>query len=248
MFIDNKYRKVYNELIEKRRVNVPEGYVERHHILPRSLGGGDEASNLVKLTAREHYVAHRLLAKFTTGQARYKMLEAVVRFTTNHVRKLNFTSRDFEALRQANSEASSARNKGNQAWLHRAPDTDDDRKRKSEFAKSCKWMNDGEVETFTNEFDHYERLGYEYGRLPFSDKTLKNMKKAMAKNIGVPLAEETKQKIREAHIGREFTDEHRANLSASIKKIPKVICQHCGKATSPTNHKRWHGDNCKNLG
>lgn len=55
---------IYNKLIEKRRVEVPTGYVERHHIKLRSLGGSNEPENLVKLTAREHYIAHLLIAKF----------------------------------------------------------------------------------------------------------------------------------------------------------------------------------------
>lgn len=36
-------------------------YVEQHHILPRALGGTDDKSNLVFLTAKEHFVAHHLL-------------------------------------------------------------------------------------------------------------------------------------------------------------------------------------------
>lgn len=37
------------------------GYYETHHIVPRSEGGSDNSSNLVKLTAREHFLAHWLL-------------------------------------------------------------------------------------------------------------------------------------------------------------------------------------------
>jgi hypothetical protein len=37
--------------------------VERHHIVPRCIGGTDERSNLVDLTPEEHYVAHQLLVK-----------------------------------------------------------------------------------------------------------------------------------------------------------------------------------------
>jgi hypothetical protein len=38
-------------------------YYEKHHILPRCMGGGDEPENLVRLTPEEHYVAHQLLVK-----------------------------------------------------------------------------------------------------------------------------------------------------------------------------------------
>ena len=58
----------YQKLIAKARKRVcPNGYVERHHVLPRALGGTDDSSNLVALTAREHFVAHMLLAKIHGG-------------------------------------------------------------------------------------------------------------------------------------------------------------------------------------
>jgi len=62
------YFLVYQKLIAKAKERVcPEGYVERHHILPRALGGTDDSSNLVALTAKEHFVAHVLLAKIHGG-------------------------------------------------------------------------------------------------------------------------------------------------------------------------------------
>lgn len=38
-------------------------YTEKHHILPKCIGGKDENSNYVLLTAREHIIAHMLLSK-----------------------------------------------------------------------------------------------------------------------------------------------------------------------------------------
>lgn len=57
------YQKIYDALIERGRNRIPQGYVERHHILPRCMGGSDENSNLVALTPEEHFVAHILLVK-----------------------------------------------------------------------------------------------------------------------------------------------------------------------------------------
>ena len=58
------YAKVYKSLIKKRQ-NIPiikgEIYSERHHIIPKSMGGTNRKENIVRLTAREHYVAHWLL-------------------------------------------------------------------------------------------------------------------------------------------------------------------------------------------
>ncbi len=62
------YGKIYNDLVAKAKVrgldkSQHEGYFEIHHIVPRCLGGSDEDGNLVMFTAREHYVAHLILAK-----------------------------------------------------------------------------------------------------------------------------------------------------------------------------------------
>jgi hypothetical protein len=69
------YARVYQQLIEfaQLRKHVV-GYSELHHIKPRSLGGTNDASNLVELTAREHFIAHMLLAKVHGGTQWYAVL------------------------------------------------------------------------------------------------------------------------------------------------------------------------------
>lgn len=57
------YAHHYNRLIERAQNRVIETYTERHHIIPRCLGGNDGPDNIVRLTAEEHYVAHQLLVK-----------------------------------------------------------------------------------------------------------------------------------------------------------------------------------------
>jgi len=57
------YSKLYTSIIEHRLANPVCGYTENHHVIPRSLGGYDDKENLVKLTAREHFICHLLLTK-----------------------------------------------------------------------------------------------------------------------------------------------------------------------------------------
>jgi N-acetyl-gamma-glutamylphosphate reductase len=57
------YKKHYEALIERAKSRLVIGLVERHHILPRCMGGGDDAENIAILTPEEHYVAHQLLVK-----------------------------------------------------------------------------------------------------------------------------------------------------------------------------------------
>ena len=65
------YQTIYESLIHKRKLNPAEGCVEKHHIIPKSMGGGDEDENLVTLTAREHYIAHLLLAKMHANTVKF---------------------------------------------------------------------------------------------------------------------------------------------------------------------------------
>lgn len=58
------YKRIYDNLIETRRYRVLDDniYTELHHINPKFSGGGDNKDNIIKLTAREHFIAHALLA------------------------------------------------------------------------------------------------------------------------------------------------------------------------------------------
>lgn len=71
--LDNKYYRWYTSIINNRKNVAPEGYSERHHIVPKCMGGTDKVNNLVSLTAREHFIVHMLLPKFTTGADKHKM-------------------------------------------------------------------------------------------------------------------------------------------------------------------------------
>jgi hypothetical protein len=79
MYLQNKYTKWYYNIVEraKSRVLLTETYTEQHHIIPRSLGGSNEQTNLVKLTAREHFLCHLLLPRMLTGVKKRNMTFAI---------------------------------------------------------------------------------------------------------------------------------------------------------------------------
>lgn len=91
MFLANKYTLWYDQIISRARLRCTPALFEKHHVLPKSLGGTDEPVNLVKLTPREHFVAHLLLSKMTEGQARYKMTTALCLMIKNTSSKLDRT-------------------------------------------------------------------------------------------------------------------------------------------------------------
>jgi len=75
MYLDNKYTTWYYSIINKAfgRVLPTETYTEKHHIIPSSLGGTNDKNNLVKLTAKEHFICHLLLTKMLTGREKALM-------------------------------------------------------------------------------------------------------------------------------------------------------------------------------
>ena len=78
MYLQNKYTTWYYNIISRAKLRTtPDGYVEKHHVIPRSLGGLNNRDNLVVLTAREHFICHWLLTKMVEGIFRQKMAFAL---------------------------------------------------------------------------------------------------------------------------------------------------------------------------
>ena len=91
------YKKHYTLLIEKHGTkDKPEGYSERHHIVPKCIGGSDDEDNLVYLSARCHFLAHALLSKIYTDT---KLLTAYWLMANAAGNKMNSLS--YERLRIA---------------------------------------------------------------------------------------------------------------------------------------------------
>jgi hypothetical protein len=101
MFIDNKYSRCYNRIIERRKNYPLDGYVEKHHIIPKSLGGSNKKSNLVALSAREHFICHRLLVKMTIGKDKMKMsfaLRNLINRENKYQQRYKIGSRTYAAI------------------------------------------------------------------------------------------------------------------------------------------------------
>lgn len=109
------YSRIYNILITCRR-NTPlekskDLYTEEHHITPRCLGGDDSRENLVRLTAREHFLAHRLLNKLHPDNPSLKTALFLMCSRDKHGKR-NVCSRVYETLKTAHSEEMSRRMSG----------------------------------------------------------------------------------------------------------------------------------------
>jgi hypothetical protein len=103
------YERIYNELCTRSLTRKWQKYTyEKHHIIPKSLGGSDIKSNLAILTPREHALAHLLLVKFLTGKHRAKMIFAIksmLSYRNQHRQQL--TTKQYATLKETYQNLSS---------------------------------------------------------------------------------------------------------------------------------------------
>lgn len=89
IFLLNKYTYWYYQIIQRSKNREIPLVCEKHHIIPKSLGGTNDKENLASLTPREHFLVHRLLVKMTTGQDNIKMFWAIHRMMYSGNRIVN---------------------------------------------------------------------------------------------------------------------------------------------------------------
>jgi PHD/YefM family antitoxin component YafN of YafNO toxin-antitoxin module len=96
------YNKIYYQIIDKARNRTLEGYKEKHHIVPRCIGGNNEKENLVNLTSKEHFICHLLLCKMYPNEnclksARWAM---VTLKNKNHKRGYSISASQYERYKE----------------------------------------------------------------------------------------------------------------------------------------------------
>jgi len=113
IFIDNKYTRWYYNIINRAQLRVLTCYTEEHHIIPKSLTGSNNPTNLVLLTAREHLICHMLLTKMVTGKHYKKMIHAwwaMATLKSDCQDRHKLTSRQYESIRKLYSNYMSEHN------------------------------------------------------------------------------------------------------------------------------------------
>jgi hypothetical protein len=109
------YQRIHDAIIDRARNRKLQGYREQHHVIPRCLAGTDDKSNLVELTAREHFIVHKLLCELYPNE--HKLVYAYWMMSRNvsnskYTRDYHVSNRDYERAKQLFCEVSSIRQKG----------------------------------------------------------------------------------------------------------------------------------------
>lgn len=190
------YLRIYINLI-RRSLNrdVPKIYTEKHHVFPRSIFGDKDNKFIVKLTAREHYIAHALLEKI------YEK-----RYGKDNIN----TKKMISAFYMMNN----VKGKGQERYINSKLYEQN----KINYIKSITGENNkfyGKKRTFSN--DQLERMRQNrprgenhpyFGKSRPEEHKIK-MRKPKHKDFGA--------KVSEGRKGIKFTSEHILNLSLSHK-------------------------------
>jgi hypothetical protein len=106
------HTRIYNQIIERAQMRKLNTYVERHHIVPKCIGGLDAKENIVKLTAKEHFLCHKLLCEIYPQE--YKLLYAlwlmaIGRKRSKDIDPYKITGREYENVKLKFSKLASLR-------------------------------------------------------------------------------------------------------------------------------------------
>lgn len=203
-------QKIYDSLIakaqrENRKKNMGM-YLENHHILPKCLGGRDENINLVLLNAREHFLAHWLLAKIHNFEP--KLVYAFNRFCQDSAKNRRPTSRLYKFARELYISLL----KNNSAW----------KKKMAKTMTTLVWIKNlqtGECFRVTeDEIKKYELMGWQRGRIILHRKkhSMEALQKMSKAHIGTKRSDESKRKTAEANKLRSWVNKD--NISKWILK------------------------------
>ena len=113
------YQRIHDAIIDRARNRKLQGYRERHHVIPRCLGGTNEKTNIVELTAREHFIVHKLLCEIypTEPKLIYAYWAMCNKQGSNKMsRDYKISSHEYHRAKESFSILSSKLHKGKKSW------------------------------------------------------------------------------------------------------------------------------------
>lgn len=192
MFDDNKYTRWYYSIIKNYVLFARGGEV--HHIIPRSLGGADDAENLVRLSYRAHFVVHKLLPFMVKTDKQKGKMYAALWYMMNRKGRHKYTARYYSEIKEK--------------YIANHPNKSDVFRAKISKAHKGKKLS-AETKRKISE-------GRKGKKNPHTEETKRKMSESKK---GKKFSEAHRAAMREAHKRRPPpSEETKAKISASVKK------------------------------
>jgi hypothetical protein len=244
------YKKIHDQIIKRAKNRILEGYKENHHIVPKCMGGTNESDNVVELTAREHFIIHKLLHRiYPTHQGLWFAIWIMSTTKTSNDRDYKVSSRDYNRLKEQFAIKIRDVNKGRIV--------SDETRKKLSIANTGKIRSPemrckiSEVQKGRILTDEHKRkiskscMGINVGR-KMTEEQIRKMVKAKTGCKYGPASDARKKAIGDANRGKKHTDETKQKLRDAWIRKPILECPHCDmKSKSHANMGRYHFDNCK---
>jgi hypothetical protein len=204
---------IYNILNGRGRFACGDEYHERHHIVPRCMGGTDDKENLIDLFAEEHFEAHKLLAFENPGND--KLIYAwwaMSHLKDKNQKRVEVSAEDYKEAKSKYQEVCKQRMTGdNNPMFGISP------KERMDENTYAQWRENIIQTTNSDEFKKQARdrnIGKKYSDDVNQKKGRSGSKHHM---YGKHLSEETKQKLREVNSGCVLDDETKRKISDAEK-------------------------------
>ncbi len=221
------YKQIYDNLISKGKNRDTLEYCEKHHIIPKCLGGNNLQENLVSLTPEEHYLAHQLLVKIYLNNT--KLVYAASAMTFDKFGK-RYNNKMYGWIMRKLSKAYSEDRKGQVSAFKGKKHTEESKKKMSEISKSLNLLPPSKKGTKMSD-EQKEHLSTFWKGKPKGERTEQHKINLGNSLRGKKASEETKKKLSEARLGKSY------NI---------VTCPYCNVSGGSSAMGRWHFDNCKN--
>jgi len=162
------YQNVYDNIIAKAKYenrvklvkfNVNYVYYERHHIIPKCMDGNNDGNNLVLLTAKEHYVCHKLLTYIYPGNRKIVLAFHYMTFNKRINRYIK-SSRDYTYAKELISKtpvSKESKEKNKQKHLGKRYSSEINKKKGRPKEKHHLWQKHHKKES--NEKNRQKHLG-----------------------------------------------------------------------------------------
>jgi len=243
------YAKIYTSIISRALTRVtPDEYTEKHHIQPRFLGGEDQSYNIVRLTAREHYIAHWLLYKIHRTRKSWFAWYCMCNLINNN----RYNSHTFKYVREKWAEKIKYYNANREISDETRKKMSDSHKGKIPWNKGLK-LGGKKSETQINYELKPKKCAFCLKVIPYNKKKntycnnecAHNDPNNPVKNVEI----ERKPNSGSFKAGQTIDQSTRNKISKSLlgKKKELGECPHCNKIGSISHLKRWHFDNCPKI-